>query len=539
MKKRVLSGLLCGIFAALTIAGCAYPVTSAPAPAAPAEEAAAPEEAAPVEETAEAPAEEAAEPETAEAPAEEAAAPEDEDVTTIKLLLIDIRGNSTEGMQAVIDAMNDITREKIGVVAEATWDTLGNHGQNVNLAISANEPYDLVATLVAPADFAPMYSAGQLMDVTEILEEYAPDLFDVMGPFIYAESVGGRIYGVANLYNYASNGYILMRKDLLEQYDLLDDADNAVTWDDMVEVWKKLSEETGMVALGDTTSVRTIYASDVIDEAIGFDNIGENYTLLGTDTEGNVFCLLDDEGYRKQQERVREWYNDGLVYKDLVYSAEDTPDNLIAANTTFAYIHHSELGVEVAKEQATGYPMYARKTSSIPLKAVTRGLCFPITCQEPEAAAKWLNELYTNPELQNLITWGIEGKDYVVEDGMARYPDGVDTSNVSYHGYDFMYGNNYNALPWTGTSADFRELCKADVAAHAVSPYSGFVADLSGMDDLMAAISTCYDKYYKKITYGAWTDEDWENYRNELSAAGLDDYLNTYQTQLKEFLENK
>ena len=44
----------------------------------------------------------------------------------------------------------------------------------------------------------------------------------------------------------------------------------------------------------------------------------------------------------------------------------------------------------------------------------------------------------------NTLTWGIEGRDWVMgDDGYATYPDGVTSETVSYHEGDFLYGNHF------------------------------------------------------------------------------------------------
>lgn len=62
---------------------------------------------------------------------------------------------------------------------------------------------------------------------------------------------------------------------------------------------------------------------------------------------------------------------------------------------------------------------------------------------EPEAAMKFLNLLYGNEELVNLLAYGIEGEHYVkTEDGKIAYPEGIDPSISKYRGdQSYMYGN--------------------------------------------------------------------------------------------------
>ena len=60
--------------------------------------------------------------------------------------------------------------------------------------------------------------------------------------------------------------------------------------------------------------------------------------------------------------------------------------------------------------------------------------------ENPEKAMQVLDYIYGSPEVMNLLNWGEEGTDYVVEDeenGIINYPDGVTADNA---GYSFNCG---------------------------------------------------------------------------------------------------
>lgn len=46
----------------------------------------------------------------------------------------------------------------------------------------------------------------------------------------------------------------------------------------------------------------------------------------------------------------------------------------------------------------------------------------PNSAKEPEAAMAFLNLMFTDKDLSNILTWGIEGRDYVVVDGEILHP---------------------------------------------------------------------------------------------------------------------
>ena len=75
----------------------------------------------------------------------------------------------------------------------------------------------------------------------------------------------------------------------------------------------------------------------------------------------------------------------------------------------------------------------------------------------PEKAMQFLNLLYSDPDIINLLAYGIEGEDYVVhDDGRISYPDGVDATNVGYSCANMLwsFGYEFNAHVWETNDAD-------------------------------------------------------------------------------------
>ena len=220
MKKRVLSVVLAGILAAAALAGCGAADQGAAPAAAPAVEEAAEEAVEEVAEAAEEAAEEAVE-EVAEA-AEEVAEGWTGDVDEINVLLYDLRGVS-ENAGPIIDAMNEITAAKAGVVANVHWAGGGDYPTQVGLEIASGEQLDVCSIIPRdPASFTSMIGNSQLMDITEYLEEDGQETLELVGDYINGMSVNGAIYGVPCYRNYASGIYLIMRKDILEEAGVLD-----------------------------------------------------------------------------------------------------------------------------------------------------------------------------------------------------------------------------------------------------------------------------------------------------------------------------
>lgn len=536
VKKRILATILSiGMLTSL-LAGCAAGAAPAAAPAAPAET----EEAAAPEETA-APAEEAEAVEAAE-PAETAEA--FDEVTDIEVILIDFKGIPTEQGDRIVEEMNKITEKTAGVRAHVTFIGPGDYPTQVGLMLSGGEPLDIIGLGIGSSAFAALIANNQLMDITDLLDEYAPETLAFLGDYIDADSVNGRIYGVPPYRNYASSFYAVMRKDVLDELGLTDKAMSMTSFDDLAAIYAEVAEKTDLTPVGGskqifTTGYGNIYPGGSFEDAVIFDNLGDSYGIIFTDGEGNVSFRPEEEAQIKMYEMIRDWYDAGYVYKDSAIT-DDHPDTLTKAGILFSSLQISEMGIESAKQEATGFEVVCPEIAKdlVYSASVNKfGLAVPVTSQEPEAAIRWINAYYTDPALANLFTWGVEGTDYVVEDGVARFPDGVDVNSVGFHNYDFMYGNYFEVLPWSGNTADFRQQAMAFLEGADVSPYLGFAASQAGMDNIIAALNSVNDQYRPSIACGIYTDDDYSKYVTALKTAGAEEYVASYQEQLSAWME--
>ena len=97
------------------------------------------------------------------------------DDTAEIVVLYPSMGPIPSGLQAVEDAMNEITEEQINTHVTLKVIEVGNYDQQVNLMTAGGEQLDLMVTMPGgPASLGTMAAQNQLMDITELLEEYAP-----------------------------------------------------------------------------------------------------------------------------------------------------------------------------------------------------------------------------------------------------------------------------------------------------------------------------------------------------------------------------
>ena len=439
------------------------------------------------------------------------------------------------------EAMNAITVPEFGLnVHLMIWD-IGSYATQAGMRIAGGEPYDVI-NIVPMMTMTSMYSNNQLLECRELLETYAPEALEALGSLTDAYSMGGGLYGLPNLRILSSNGYYVMRKDVLEACGQLEAAEACDSWSDFEAIMaavKPWCDENNLFVMGGQKSIApfgSVWDDDSFASGYIYETAGDSTSTLMVDTDTNtVSCLWQNEQVVDVLERCNTWNEAGYLYPEAIIG-NDMVDNLMRQNVVFCYPTTSEFGVENSKQQATGYEVVCPMTStgSIGTAGLNQfGVGIPATSEEPEAAAQFINLLFTDARIVNLFAWGVEGEDYVMVDGEACYPS--EDAQV-YHQNDFMLGNQYLIAPWQGSGADFRERAKEINDAAPRSPYLGFLLDTGELATTIAAVNSCVDEFRPDLTCGNYSDERRDDFIEKLNTAGLQEYISSIQTQLDAWL---
>lgn len=477
---------------------------------------------------------------------------DDEEMAEINMVYFSMAAIPS-GLAEVEAAINKITEPEINTHVTIEMLEMGSYEQQINLKISSGEKMDLMVTFpYGSPTFSNMASQKQLMDISGLLAEYGQGVLDTVGDFISATTVGDAIYGVTTYRTLNSNVYAVMRTDVLEDLGLLETAQNMSSFSDFEKIldavknssqWNYLAGLVPSDSSGVILPIAGAYMDqDSFSEETSYDSLGDLYKIISINPDGSdptVSLNFETPQYKAMIDRMQDWYDKGYIYKDSANQSESA-ESLVQSNSAFSFICSSEVGVETAKSQACGMEMTCVKILSLP---ITTSSCtkfvwaVPVTATEPEAAVKMMNLMYTDARIANLLTWGIEGRDYQVKDGIACYMDGQDANTCAYHTSDFVYGNQFLALPWEGQAADFRQTSMEDMLAAQASAYLGFSCDTSGIENELTAITNAINEYLPGLDSGISDDEQYSAFLEKLDKSGVQDVINVYQKQLDEWLQ--
>lgn len=457
-------------------------------------------------------------------------------------------GTDVSDYEAIESAINEISEKEIGVRINLTFISVGDYGTQLYLAIANKEAVDIATfTPIDSSSWMNFYANGSMMDISTLLDSHGADIKELFGEeIINATRVDSGIYGLSNYRMLNSNLYLCYRTDVLDEAGVTADFENMTSWSDFEAVMQAISDSAaGMYPIGGSlsqpvTADGAVLGADKFTEGYVWDELGDTLGIIFSDQAGNVSNTFKEADIVAKFKKGAEWYSAGYVYPDSAISQETT-EALIMQKVFAGYLVFSEYGIEANKSQACGTDMSCKEI--IPGMITSRltrnwGMFIPSSAQNPEAAMKFLNLLYTSEEIMTLIDFGIEGQHYEIRDGVGVFPDGKDISNSGYHIHDFALGNQFLAIPWVGSTggATFRDDALANFLAAPRSVYSGFSADASAMSSTIAALSSVIDEYYYQISNGLYTDSLYEEFLKKLDSAGAEEYIALYADSLGEFL---
>ncbi len=452
------------------------------------------------------------------------------------------------GMDRVAEAINKLAMEKLNINVKAKGVQLGEYRTAIPMMIAGGEQLDLFNLLNGPVSYATLMGNNSLQDISELLPVYAPDALELVGDTINAFKDGDAIYGVTNYRNFNANQYVVARKDVLEELGLVDQFYAMTKWSDWEEICQQVLDKTDYYPMGGSKCViwqagtSAIWYSDSFD-FVTYDTLNEPTNLLRADMDDTTVKFIYEQPETAYTlNMINSWNEKGFIYPE-TYITDENAQVLLKNGVTFSNVTKSEIGVAENWSSRSGVELLGQMLSDTPV-LVTTGqvqmgtLVVPVTAEEPEAAVRFINEIYTNEELLNLIAWGIEGTDYVVnEAGEAAYPNG--DSHVSYHNMDYTMGNFFLYLPWEGNGSDYREVCYAENQKAVNSPYLGFQLDGSEYDSYVSALTNVYNEYGPRLNSGLYTEEACEEMIAKMESCGLREYVSGVQEQLDAWLASK
>lgn len=476
---------------------------------------------------------------------EESGAPEE----TREIVVMMFCATDPTDKQMVLDEVNKLLEEKIHVtIKDLILVNSANYKNQLTLMLSGKERIDAYfESYAGRSDYFGHVRDGLIMPMDELLPEYGQGIIDELGmEVIEGAAVNGSIYGVPGVHEWAAVPAIQMRKDLVDKYSI--DLDSIKTPKDFEEVLKTIKDnepEVYPMFISDTNARNSSLMMWLGGDVSNVDHFADQYGVLLDATSASLELenIFATDAYRKACETLHDWYEKGYIYPD-VLTASDQRQALFQAGRLFCMNSSYKPGMENQLSGQFGYEMVSFfPEGAVPLKIssiqYSNFWSIPYYSEEPEAAMKFINELYTNKDLYALLTSGIEGVHYVKnDDGTVSYAEGLTATTTGYPmaSLSWAWGNQYLAPVWEGDDPDLYTQLKDFNDSAVQSSANGFVFNTAPVAAEVSALANVITEYQASLETGVADPEVvLPEFLQKLEAAGLEDVIAEKQKQLTDW----
>lgn len=462
------------------------------------------------------------------------------DVPVLSVMFATYGGSIPSDLQKVEDAVNEILVEKIGAKVKLNVFSSSSYDTQANLMLTGDS-VDLMATS-NNTSYAQCVTKGYFMEMDGLLDRYGQGIKEALGEeLLRCTRINGKMYGVTGIpLVMAQDTSFAVSNTILDCCKL--DLASVHTAEDVEQVLLTIkANHPDMIPLANA-STKLGYKSlqNLFLNSNGLEDLGDG-CVLDYETM-RVSSLYSHPVYRELAELLRDWHEKGLLMPNASTNT-DSRNSLLnagraAASVAFSYNPSNSKREDIMYDTTTVH----LGDSPILVTSMMQLTCWgiPITSKHPDQAMEFLNLLYTDAEIGNLLQYGIEGVHYekTEEERVIRYPDGVDATTTAYFlkspGITDINPDCYVMEP---LPSDIYEQVLAFRDTFAVSPIVGFTADMTAHKSEVAAVANVMSQYVNPLLSGVVdVDQVLPEFQQKLEEVGHGTLIRAKQEQLDAWL---
>lgn len=472
-------------------------------------------------------------------------------VTITYMTTGDIPSDSTNEVLAVL---NEKLIEKVNAEIKIHWIEWTDYTTNYNLTLAAQDgTIDLVGTATDWLNAWPNAKDGAFLELTEeLLSTYAPKTWAQVPAEDWDKcKLDGKIYLMPedNYAQWVNHGF-MYRGDWAKEAGL---TNGAHSWADMRTYFQYVKDNKEHVipwdAQGSGTSIFDALAGGWLTSHSNSINVeGLRVGLFYGESPENPYKLtryfLEGDELVNFAKEMKEWNDAGFWRQDVLNNSISTRDEFYIGNTG-ADQHHTETWYGTVRPRMdkdnpgsdVGFFYFGEETGNVVSMNITHGaMAVAAKSKNPERALMVYDLLRNDEEIYRLFNYGIEGKQYVIdENGYRAWPEGYveDTDKST---TNFWWGRNDDLELRDARRAWDLYLPLVDIYNQkAVDyPYGQVVFNLDPIDGQLNNLSNVYNTYMAQIAFGKAADPEAyvAEFRNALKAAGYEEVIAEVESQL-------
>lgn len=456
-----------------------------------------------------------------------------------------VGGNAPNKPDEVIKALNEKSAADIGITVDFRFQ--GSDSSAVMQVLTAGESdVDIVFACNWFADYRSSANNNYFVDLTDILEEKAPELYKKVPSALWdGMKVGGRIYGVPTWKDSAETQFWIGEVDVLDNLGVTEDFNKAnarlASMNTALEAIRGWMDENpeNQSAEGASYPIMMDKRGDWSIK-IDWDILSAQDLEIGCkDFESDhptVQWMYDDPEFVEDLKTLKYWADSGISNGLVAAQVDSHPRGIISRGIGWDGAQYTVWGGE-----SVGYDTILAPAGGPYLKssaALGSANCIPLNSKKVDAALKYLEYINTNAEYRNMLAYGIPGVNYEdTGDGHYKNLTGSDWIAPNYTMASFDMLLVAEEVP----DADmYKRICDG-VSTAPTNSLTGFCPDLSSVQNEIAACSSVVPEYAYALHRGDVEDVDAAiaEYREEMEALGLQTIIDELQRQVDEYVASK
>jgi len=252
----------------------------------------------------------------------------------------------------------------------------------------------------------------EYQEMDELIEQYGQDILkQVSEEEIQNTKKNGHLYTLPSKADCAASAGIAFRKDILEKYEI--DPEKIRTLQDVDQLFSFISEQEPELIM---TSPLWTQQGFLLRYRF-YDSIPNSIFDFSWEKEGEVVNFYDTDSYREWIDMIRRWYELGYIPKELPLQ-NIKGSEMVKAGKLFSYFCACKPGIEWEESVSSGQkmvivPLLEQYITNSSVQISPWGITKE--CEHPEEAMKFLNLLYSDEKLVNLLIYGIEGASCIIQ----------------------------------------------------------------------------------------------------------------------------
>lgn len=454
-----------------------------------------------------------------------------------------LNGSTQPDEERIEQKINEILEPELNANIDIVVLPWASASQQLQLMLSGDEKIDVFYTQATNA--VQYMNAGQIVDMSELIDKYGTNIKQIYGEDIAKiNQVEGFVYGVPNQIERGSIPAIFMRKDLVEKYNI--DTTQIKEPKDLESVF-----ETVKAGEPDMTMLYSSSESDApLTRLFRGDTLSDNNylgVLMDQTNSTKLENFFATDWFKDTTTMLHNWYQKGYISQDAGTNTENWR-TVCKAGNLFSLFFSYHPGTPVEFESSTGYDFEIVPFYNEPIinSSSYNGVTFSIAqnSENPEKTMEVLDYIYGSSEIMNLLNWGEQDKDYVIEDadnGIINFPEGITSDNAGYNlNLGWELPNQFIAYKWTGSDPQLWEKMEEFNGSAKSSKAVGFLFDSSNCSSEIAALSNIVKQYSGALYSGSGDpDELIPELLEALDDAGINEVIQAKQEQLDAFLAAK